>query len=121
MCCLMLCMACHRETGGTDTPREAAETYYGYLVEGDVEHYMQGLRNYDSLPEGYRGQLRDMFHQHLAHEQESRNGLAAAHAVRDTLLDSLCAQVFVEVQFGDSTREEVLLPLVRTAQGWKME
>ncbi|MBQ8968698.1 MAG: hypothetical protein IJ064_03065 [Bacteroidaceae bacterium] len=103
------------------TPREAAETYYGSLVKGDVEQYMQGLCNYDSLPEDYRSQLRDALLQYLGDEQRRHSGLISARAVRDTLLDSLQAHVFVELQFGDSTREEVLLPLLCTPAGWRMQ
>ena len=104
-----------------DDACQAAETYYGYLIRGDVDAYMRGLHEYDSLSDEYRSQLRDMFLQYLEHERQLRGGLTEAHALRDTLIDSLSAHVFVEVVFGDSTREEVSLPLVRTVDGWRMK
>lgn len=100
--------------------REAAENYYGCLIDGDVDRYMRGLADYDSLPESYRRELRDMFLQYLDREQQLRRGILSAEAVRDTLVDSLHAHVFLNIQFGDSTCEQVSLPLVRTAKGWRM-
>ncbi len=103
-----------------EAARAAAEQYYGYLIEGEVDKYVEAIHDYDSLSESYRSQLRDMFAQYLHHEQELRGGLTAAHALRDTIIDSLQAHVFVELVFGDSTREEVSLPLVLTDKGWKL-
>jgi len=99
---------------------EVAEKYYGYLVKGDVDHYLQGMANYDSLPEDYRSQLRDMHLQFLDNEQRLRSGLASVHALRDTVIDENHAYVFLEVAYGDSTREEISLPLVLTEQGWRL-
>ena len=53
-------------------------------------------------------------------ERQLRQGIRSAEAVRDTLVDSLHAHVFLNIQFGDSTLEMVSLPLVRTAKGWRM-
>ena len=57
--------ACHRNNDDHTAVRKAAEQYYGYLAKGDVDRYMRGLADYDSLPESYRRELRDMFLQYL--------------------------------------------------------
>ncbi len=103
------------------SPREAAESYYASLISGDVDAYMQGMADYDSLPDDYRSQLRDMFLQYLDGERRQRGGIVSATALRDTIIDSLLAHVFIELLFGDSTHEEVGLPLVRTPDGWRMK
>ena len=115
-----LILSCSRGNDDHEAVRQAAEQYYGYLIDGDVDRYMRGLADYDSLPESYRNELRDMFLQYLDREQTMRRGIQSAEAVRDTLVDSLHAHVFLDIQFGDSTREQVSLPLVRTAKGWRM-
>ena len=102
------------------SPIEVAEHYYNYLVKGDVDHYLKGMADYDSLPEDYRLQLHDMHLQFLDNEQRLRGGLASAHALRDTVLDESRAYVFMELQYGDSTCEQVSLPLVLTPQGWRL-
>ena len=102
------------------TPMEAAEHYYHYLVKGDVDHYLRGMADYDSLPEDYRSQLHDMHLQFLENEKELRGGLASARALRDTLVDKNHAFVFLELAYGDSTHEQISLPLVLTSQGWRL-
>ena len=62
------------------TPSEAAELYYGYLIDGKVDKYVESLYDYDSLSEDYRSQLRDMFLQYLDREERIRSGLVAACA-----------------------------------------
>lgn len=117
---MFLFVSCKQKDDHTAV-RKAAEQYYGYLVDGDVDRYMRGMADYDSLPESYRRELRDMFLQYLDREKQLRRGILSAVAVRDTLVDSLHAHVFLNIQFGDSTLEQVSLPLVRTAKGWRMK
>lgn len=114
---LLAFIACSKDK----SPCAAAEQYYGYLIKGHVERYVQSLHNYDELDEAYRSQLCDMFAQYLERERQLRNGIVAAKAVRDSLIDSLQSLVFVEIEFGDSTREQVILPLLRTEKGWKLK
>ena len=118
--CLTACLG-QREADAHEAVRRAAEEYYACLVDGDVDGYLKGIRDYEAMSEEYRSQLRDMFAQYLHQEQTLRGGLAAARALRDTLIDSTLAQVFLEVEFGDSTREQVSLPLVLTEKGWRMK
>lgn len=108
--------ACKKELSA----RETAEKYYGYLIKGDVDAYMRGMADYDSLPEGYRQQLRDMFLQHIDEEQKLRNGICAARAVGDTVCNEV-THVFVLLTYGDSTSEQVSLPMVLTDKGWRMK
>lgn len=114
---LLAFIACSKDKSACD----AAEKYYGYLIKGDVERYVRSLHNYDELDEAYRSQLCDMFAQYLERERQLRKGIVAAKAVRDSLIDSLQSLVFVEIEFGDSTREQVILPLLRTEKGWKLK
>lgn len=116
---LLLCLvsSCKKED---KNPCQAAEQYYGYLIKGNVEAYVRHIHDYDQMDEGYRSQLKDMFLQYLDREEQIHGGIVSARALRDTLIDSVEAHVFVEVQFGDSTSEQVSLPLVRTPKGWMM-
>lgn len=118
-----LLMACHKDKAAPshEDLRQAAEEYYGYLVAGDVEQFARAIHDYDSLSVEYRLQLRDMFAQYLANEQKQRGGLLSAKAVKDTQLGENEAEVFLNVTFGDSTCEQVSMPMVRTKQGWKMK
>jgi hypothetical protein len=55
--------------------------------------------------------------QFLQEEKELRGGILAAKAERDTMVDSV-SMVSLNVQFGDSTREEIVLPVVYTRGRW---
>lgn len=100
--------------------QEAAERYYGCLIKGDVEGYMRGMADYEEQSEEYRQQLHDMFLQYLDDEQKMRNGICAAEATGDTVVNEV-THVFVMLTYGDSTREQVSLPLVLTDKGWRMK
>jgi len=103
-----------------ETPCEAAEKYYACLMKGDVEGYMRGMADYDSLEEEYRLQLRDMFLQYLDNEKQQRQGIVGAKAIRDTLINGNRAEVFVQLSYGNNTAEQVSVPLLLTDKGWKM-
>ena len=117
-----LCLvACKKKQTPSSEVRAAAEQYYGYLIDGNVDAYLHGFHDYDRLSETYRHQLRDMFRQYLQREQELHGGLASAQAVHDTLIDNQHAQVFVEITYHDNNREKVLLPLILTQEGWRLK
>lgn len=100
--------------------RAMANRSYAHLVAGDLDGYLQCIHDYDSLLPEFQTQLRDLFAQYLDQEQRLRGGLMGHRVVGDTLLDSLSATAFVEVSFGDSTREVVSLPLVRSHGRWML-
>lgn len=95
-----------------------ANQSYAHLLAGDLDAYLHCIHDYDSLLPEFQTQLRDLFAQYLEQEQRLRGGLAAHRVVGDTLLDSLSAMAFVELTFGDSTREVVSLPLIRSHGRW---
>ena len=115
---LSLCMSCRKD--GKSKISRAAETYYGYLIEGKYADYVGAIAYSDSMTEEYRSQMVDLVAQYAARERESRGGLVAAKALDDTVSGDV-GSVFIEVLFGDSTREEVSLPMVRCGEVWKMQ
>lgn len=98
----------------------AAEAYYSLLIRGEYEAYVDGIAYADSMTESYRSQMVDLLAQYAARERALRGGLVSAHAVGDTVSGDV-ASVFLEVVYGDSTREEVSLPMVKCGERWKMQ
>ena len=72
------------------------------------------------MTESYRSQMVDLVAQYTAREKERRGGLVSVRALGDTVSGDV-ASVFLEVLFGDSTREEIALPMVRCGEEWKMQ
>lgn len=105
---------------GTDEAGRAAETYYNYLIEGKYDAYVAGIAYSDSMTDDYREQMVDLVAQYMAREKEQRRGLVSAKALRDSVFQGM-ANVFLEVTYGDSTREEISLPMVKCGDDWKMQ
>ena len=111
---------------GSATPEElaslAAEGYYRHLVVGEYEQFLQGRVGCDSLPEDYREQLLAGYKQFMAQQQTAHQGILgvqASNACRDTTLQLM--QVFLLLQYGDSTQEEIVVPMVEHDGRWRMK
>lgn len=98
-----------------------ARESYELLVAGDVDGWLSHVDGYDSLPESYRLQLRDAMLMHLDKEERLHGGLTAALVVGDSVLDSINAEAFIELQYADSLRERIHLPMVKRHGKWKIK
>ncbi len=90
------------------------------LEKGDVDAFLKSVRDWERMSPDYQRQTRELLLQYLQHEQEARGGIGSLRLAGDSLLDSLRADVFVEVTYGDSSRETVALPLTLTPDGWRL-
>ena len=118
--CLLsiVCLACSRGLMTHKAVREAAESYYSMLIKGDYKGFVNGYANAESLPEDYRSQLADVAAQFMA-DGNMRN-LCSVMALSDSLCEDSTAFVMLQLQFTDSTTEEIELPLILQEDGWKM-
>jgi len=112
--------------GGGVTPEQqaslAAEGYYRHLAAGEVEQFLEGRAGADSLPEEYREQLVVGCRQFVAQQQREHKGIrgvSTTNARMDTTLRQM--QVFLLLQYGDSTEEEIVVPMVEAAGRWRMK
>ena len=99
--------------------RKAAEDYYTMLIEGNYQGFVDGYANAESLPEGYRSQLVDAVAQLMAGER-MRN-LTGVVATKDSLLEDSTAYVMLQLNYCDSTSEQIELPLILMEEGWRMK
>ncbi len=112
------------EKKGENEAEKAAKVYYGYLIDGKYENYVDAMVGSDSIPESYREQKITMIKQFVAQQKEERGGIQSVNVVRsviDTVKTSISADVYLEVNFGDSIREEVVMPLILDKGKWKMQ
>ena len=103
-----------------DGARAAAESFYAMLVHGESARYvdaLSGMLDADSLT---RREMVEVVTQFIRREQDAHQGIVSAVAQRDTIYADSLAQVFIDVTYGDSTTEHVMLPLVYTRGEWKM-
>lgn len=111
-------MSCGNHTG--EEADKAALMYYTHLVEGRYDEYVNGIAYSDSMPEAYRSQMVDLIAQYAAREKALRGGLVAVRLLGDTVSGDV-ANVFLEVAFGDSTHEEIAVPMVKCGSVWKLQ
>ena len=111
---------------GEVTPEQAASLaakgFYQHLAEGACEQFLEGKAGSDSLPEPYREQLLTSCRQFLAQQQKLHQGIrdvSISNARRDTLTNYV--SVFLMLNYGDSTREEIVVPMVEHNGRWRMK
>lgn len=108
------------------TPEEmaslAAKGYYEHLLKGEYDKFLEGKAGSDSLPEAYRRQLLAGYKQFLSQQNSLHNGIneiRVINAWRDTILNY--TNVFLMLCFGDSTNEQVSVPMIEHNGRWRMK
>jgi len=99
-----------------------AKGYYQHLQQGHADGYLAGLAGYDSMPDSYKAELKTNIRMFL-HQQTAEHGgiasVADGNAVSDTSLNVVYAML--NIQFRDSTREEICVPMVEKDGRWLMK
>ena len=100
-----------------------AQACYDRLLEGDYDGFLAFRADIDNIPEAMRPQLADAYKMYMATEEQMHNGVkkfTATRAERDTTLNTM--QVFMVLDYGDGTQEEVTVQMVSTPDGqWRMK
>ena len=100
----------------------AAQGYYQHLQQGDIDNYLAGTAGYDSLPEGYKAELKVNMKMFLARQKAEHGDIIAvetSNAKADSTLNVVYA--LLNIQFADSTREEISVPMVERQGRWMMK
>ena len=117
----LLAVACSSGPDPGEVAAQAAKEYYTQLLAGKYEHYVDGFYRPDSIPASYRRQLIDNAKMFVGQQKDERRGILdvrVVNAVADTTKRS--ADVFLIFAYGDSTSEEVVVPMVQHRGVWYM-
>ena len=117
----MLCamVSCSKKQEKTDLVARTAELYYGYLLAGDITSFVEGTDGYSQLPDAYKKELCDNAAMFAERQQKTHGGLRSVVAQRSDA-DSTVAEVLMSFEYGDGTKEQVLVPMVRRRGLWYM-
>ena len=100
----------------------AAKGYYEHLIHGEYEKFLQGKDGLNKHSEvDYWNQLRDNCHQFVHQQEQAHRGIHEVRVVNaktDTLQNY--TNVFMMLCFGDSTNEEIVVPMVERDGRWYM-
>ena len=119
---LALLAACSSQPTKEELAGLAAKGYYQHLVAGEYEQFVEGRLMADSLPADYRSQLIEGYKQFVAQQLEARKGIqevTVSRAYTDSLADY--TNVLLMLCYGDSTTEEVVVPMVEHNGRWRMK
>ena len=107
----------------------AAKGYYDHLIHGEYEQFYEGM-DQRTLPDGttlsdeavYRSQMLDNLRQFMARQEQEHRGVLevrVSNATTDTVQQF--TNVFLVLCFGDSTNEEIVVPMVERHGAWRMK
>lgn len=99
----------------------AAKGYYDMLLEGRYDEFVEGQNIPHRIPEGYRQQLvlnAKMFVEQQKNEHRGMKAFQILDAKADTAHH--IADVYLSVTYGDSTKEQIVVPMVEVEKKWKM-
>ncbi len=99
----------------------AAKGYYDMLLEGRYDEFVDGQNMPHRIPEGYRQQLvlnAKMFVEQQKNEHRGMKAFQILDAKADTAHH--IADVYLSVTYGDSTKEQIVVPMVEVEKKWKM-
>ena len=108
----------------------AAKDYYDCLKDGNAIGFLEGKAGVDSQPSGYGEQLLKAVKQYHADLQQKHGGLREVRIVDeryqqdsselcDTILHFTYA--YLMLCYGDSTQEEIVVPMIEHDGQWLMK
>ena len=123
---LALCLAALSlvaSCGGRKTDAvSAAVSYYEALIDSDFVAYTDGMAGKAQLPEDYHQQFVRLTQSFAAKMNKEHGGLCSVSSGKSIENDKGdMANVFLELTFRDSTKEEVLVPMVLCDGQWMMK
>ena len=100
----------------------AAKDYYDLLVDERCEAFVEGMNFTDPITKSYRQQLVDNVRMFVGEQKQEHKGIREVRVV-NCVNDSLQpeANAFLMLCFGDSTIEEVVVPMVKRDGKWWMK
>ena len=101
----------------------AAKGYYDHLIRGEYEQFYEGMdqRALSDEP-NYRSQMLDNLRQFMTRQEQEHRGVLevrVSNAATDTVQQF--TNVFLVLCFGDSTNEEIVVPMVERNGAWRMK
>ena len=115
---LILSGALFTSCRGELTPEEfaslTAKGYYEHLAAGEYDDFLDGVSGVKEAPDDYRLQHRVAMEQYMKRVKQQHGGISSVE-VSSAKTDSTlhCTNVFLILCFGDSTKEEVCVPMVQ--------
>lgn len=98
---------------------DAAKNAYDLLLQGKYDDFVGECDRTQKLPQGYREQL-VLNARMFAEQQKKEHGGMCRIGILSSCADTAkhVAQVYLSVVYGDSTKEQILVPMVEKDGKW---
>jgi len=121
LACLVLGLAAcgSKKDDSGEVAARAAKLYYDYLLHGDYDAFVAGTYRPDSLPASYQRQLADNAAMFIGQQTDEHRGIKDIRilgAKADTAKH--VAQVMLQLAYGDSTNEQIVVPMIEHKGVW---
>ena len=92
----------------------AAKLYYENLIRGKGDQFLDGTDMPDMIPDDYRRQLLKNFEQFCVRQKEEHKGIDSVSINHAEFFEKdSTASVFLLLHFGDSTTEQIVVPMLK--------
>lgn len=119
---LLTVMGCTSTPNVNEVAARSAKQYYKYLLTGQYESFVDGKYHTDRIPGSYRNQLVDNAKMYMAQQEQDHRGIKDVRIVNAKVDTSRhVANVFLVFAYGDSTSEEIVVPMVEKDNVWYMK
>lgn len=99
----------------------AAKLYYENLIRGKSDQFLDGTDMPDMIPDDYRRQLLKNFEQFCVRQKEEHKGIDSVSINHAEFFEKdSTASVFLLLHFGDSTTEQIVVPMLKKKGLWIM-
>lgn len=99
----------------------AAKLYYENLIRGKGDQFLDGTDMPDMIPDDYRRQLLKNFEQFCVQQKEEHKGIDSVSINHAEFFEKdSTASVFLLLHFGDSTTEQIVVPMLKKKGLWIM-
>lgn len=122
--CLVAALSACSNGTSEQAAAEAAKSYYGQLREGYYEGFLEGKAGIDSLPADYCEQLLDVCRHYMDDLVRKHQGISEVRIsenVGRTETSLHLTHAFLLLCYGDSTQEEITVPMIEVGGVWKMK
>ena len=98
-----------------------AKCYYEYLISGDYEHFVDGMYYEGEVSDTFRTQLIANAKMFVATQDKRRSKLASVEVDTTIVNEKLStAEAYLVLHYSDSTKETIMVPMLKDKGVWLM-
>jgi len=119
---VLILASCKKGPSPDEIAAQVAKNYYEMLLKGHYDLYVDAHYQADSIPPSYREQLIANARMFMGQQQQEHRGIkqiGVVSAKADTV--KRVANAFLSFSYGDSTTEEVVVPMVYQKGVWYLK